>query len=67
MEDQLEKFALEVRMSNAAFGGEPITELARILRTLAARLESGNADYDCAPLYDVNGNKVGQYYFNQFP
>jgi len=46
---------------NAAFGEsdeERAAELARILRTAAARLERGD---ECGRLLDHNGNSVGRF------
>lgn len=58
------RFSLEITgMGNAAFqedfGGDPETEVARILRSAADRIENGSLN--AGSLYDVNGNKVGQY------
>lgn len=60
------KFTLTITgMGNAAFqededfGGNPETEVARILRTAADRIENGHLD--AGSLWDVNGNKVGEY------
>jgi hypothetical protein len=49
---------ITVNMDNAAFEGSPATELARILRKLAKRIEDTGCDY--APIMDENGNKVGE-------
>lgn len=55
-------FTLKIETDNAAFGDGNITderyELARILREVAKRLESGE---DSGAVRDVNGNKVGQF------
>lgn len=61
--EKTEAFFLSINMGNAAFDDAPITELARILRDLADRLESGDADYDGASILDVNGNTIGRYDF----
>lgn len=58
-----ENFVLTLHMSHAAFDDAPISELTRVLRDLADRLDSGNADYDGAFILDVNGNTVGRYDF----
>lgn len=58
-------FKLSITCDNAAFEDAPGDELARILRRLADRLESGApasqfaARFDAVSLHDVNGNKVG--------
>lgn len=49
------KAHITITMDNAAFD-EPATELARILRVLAKRVEFG---YDSVTLKDHNGNTVG--------
>ena len=49
---------LFIETDNAAFDDQPATELARILRDLAARIESDPESY--IVLRDVNGNKVGE-------
>lgn len=49
---------LFIETGNAAFSDEPATELARILRGLAARIERDPESY--IVLRDVNGNKVGE-------
>lgn len=49
---------LFIETGNAAFDDEPATELARILRGLADKIEADPLPYRA--LYDVNGNKVGE-------
>lgn len=53
------KAKITVDLDNAAFEGEPATELARILHDTAQRLE----DDDLPPwrLRDSNGNAVGWF------
>lgn len=49
-------------MGNAAFTeeyGGPEVEVSRILRAAAERVEGGFLD--AGSLWDVNGNKVGEY------
>ncbi len=46
---------IRINTVNAAFDGDPKRECARILRTLADKLESGAV---CVPR-DINGNKCG--------
>jgi CBS domain-containing protein len=45
-------------MDNAAFEDDPLEEVARILRAVADRIESGN---DEGPVRDENGNTVGRF------
>ncbi len=52
-------FALKIATDNTAFGFGAGREVARILRTLADRLE--NADDDMGPVMDFNGNTVGSF------
>lgn len=49
---------ITIQMDNAAFEA-PATELARILRKLAKRIENDGPDY--VPIMDLNGNKVGEF------
>jgi hypothetical protein len=49
---------LHIATENAAFSESPASELARILRKLADRIESDPAPY--IVLRDVNGNMVGE-------
>jgi hypothetical protein len=54
-------FKLKIATDNAAFaedGNDGKNELARILREIAEKLESG---YDCGSARDGNGNKVGEW------
>ena len=53
------KATIQIQMDNAAFTDAPASELARILRELAERIENDGQD-EC-PLRDFNGNKVGQF------
>jgi len=53
-------FKLKIKTDNAAFDdGNRATEVARILRELAGRLESSNSIDGHIVLRDVNGNIVG--------
>ena len=45
--------------SNAAFDDAPASEVARILRDLATRIEQEGPAY--VVLRDANGNRVGEY------
>lgn len=49
---------IKINMDNAAFENRSATELARILRALAKRVEVGES---YVPLMDFNGNKVGEF------
>lgn len=56
------KLKIEIQMDNAAFaddGNEGRDETARLLKVVAAKLEAGSESR--AGLYDINGNKVGQW------
>lgn len=59
----LRGFVVEINMENAAFDDEPMTEVARILRDLATKCETG-ACRDNGDLRDINGNTVGVYNVN---
>lgn len=52
------KFEASIKMDNAAFEDAPASELARILRAIAARVEAGDFD---GKAVDANGNKVGSW------
>jgi len=52
-------FRLNVETGNAAFDdGKLATELARILRDVADKIENGK---DFGSTIDINGNSVGQF------
>ena len=54
-------FKLEFSTDNAAFDDAPATEIARILRDIAGKVERG--DYlDGASIHDFNGNRVGEWW-----
>lgn len=60
------RFTLDVDMVGSVFGDEPIHdgvfELARILRTVADRLEAGDyTPHDDNPIREYNGNRVGRF------
>jgi hypothetical protein len=50
---------ITIKMDNAAFGDEPMTEAARILRVLSRDLEYTGI-LDRFVLRDLNGNTVGE-------
>src|SRR5690606_4532157 len=56
--NQMERITLTIETGNAAFDDAPASEIARILRAAADRLERG----DCFdfPLRDINGNTCGR-------
>lgn len=57
------RFILEIQCDNAAFGpekGGPEEEVTRILNKVAARLYDGDGR-----AYDVNGNRVGSWRFEE--
>ena len=54
-------FKLEFSTDNAAFDNYGATETARILRTIAKRIEEGNLD---GKVMDLNGNSIGHYELN---
>ena len=54
----LNRFVMDIRTDNAAFADDAAPEVARILRDIASRLESGSTG---APVHDINGNRVGSW------
>ena len=54
------QFRLFIDCDNAAFEDEPAHELARMLRDVAKRLESGDGFDTWRDLRDVNGNVAGK-------
>jgi hypothetical protein len=56
------KFIVEIDCDNAAFEGDPMWEVARILKEQATKLERWLGDAEPVlkdTLKDINGNKVG--------
>jgi hypothetical protein len=51
-------FKLQIECGNAAFDGDPSSEIARILHRAAERLEAGEID-SLQYLFDYNGNRCG--------
>ena len=54
-------FKIEFETDNAVFHNSGATETARILRTIAKRIEEGNLD---GKVMDLNGNSIGHYELN---
>lgn len=55
-------FELTFSMDNEAFAdGAWRVEAARILRDLAGRIERGTEEGGSGVLFDVNGNRIGEY------
>lgn len=55
---KLKSFEVSFETDNAAFDGFPETEMARILREIACKLECGIM---AANIRDVNGNSIGAF------
>lgn len=51
------KLQINIEIGNAAFDDAPMSEVARILRDYATRIE--NDGDPCRTLHDINGNSVG--------
>ena len=56
----MKQVTITIETENAAFEGHPGTELERILRGLAGYLEYAAYPPPDMPLFDINGNKVGE-------
>jgi hypothetical protein len=57
-------FDLHFSTDNAAFEEAPLTEVARILRALADRLDRMTGGYPYGTVSDVNGNVIGHWSHN---
>ena len=58
------EFQLRFELGNAAFDGSPLdrsNEIIRLLRETADKVDVGEED---GTLFDINGNKVGQWAFD---
>lgn len=55
------KFKIEFDCDNAAFDEYLIDEIVRILDVVKYRIEVSGGIVDEFPIYDINGNKVGNY------
>jgi hypothetical protein len=52
-------FSLKFDTDNAAFrDGDFSTEIARVVRTVAEKIEAGIID---GAVYDLNGNRIGEF------
>jgi len=54
------RFTVQMTCDNAAFADDMTGEIARILRTIADRLDLADADF-YQTIRDINGNDVGRY------
>lgn len=52
------EFTVHIDCGNSAFQDAPATEIARILRTIANRVEAGDLD---GRVRDYNGNTCGHF------
>ncbi len=60
------EFTLTINTDNAAFEGDnAATEIARVLNYLANQLEIGRGIISPMPLFDTNGNRVGQVFWDR--
>ena len=57
-------FSLSIELSNAAFdNGDAGSEVARLLRELAARVDGDDFRHACAGrIHDISGNTVGHWH-----
>lgn len=53
-------FTLSIRTANAAFEGDPLPEVARLLALASAKVEGGAT---AGSLLDFNGNVAGAFSF----
>jgi hypothetical protein len=58
MTDVPTKFVLQIATDNAAFAGDPRPELARLLRETAGLVAASRMS---GALFDINGNRVGEF------
>lgn len=61
MQSQCDTFRLYIRTDNDAFADDPRPEIARILRDIANRVESGDDYHHYRTIFDINGNDVGRF------
>lgn len=55
------RFTVRIDTTNAAFEDDPAPELVRILRDIAARIETGDTYDTFRNAVDINGNVVGTW------
>ena len=55
------RFKLDISIDNEAFQPDPVPEIARILRALAATIEQQRGGETFGPIRDINGNRIGEY------
>ncbi len=54
----MEEFRMNVRMANAAFEDDCKGEMVRILMKVTEEVARGRQE---GPIFDVNGNRVGEW------
>lgn len=59
----MERIKIQIETGNSAFEDEPASEIARILRGAATRIELGYTDG--FPLFDINGNRCGYLHIEE--
>lgn len=57
-------FSLQFNTNNAAFEDDPAFEIARILRTVADRIDTTSINMDNRGIYDATGNAIGWFEFD---
>ncbi len=55
-----DQFTLKIETANAAFEDRKHSEVARILREIAKKVDEGESSGNCR---DINGNTVGKFSF----
>jgi hypothetical protein len=56
-----QRFNLYINTDNDSFQPDPAPELARLLRYIAGRIESGEFFGHYLTIFDANGNDVGRF------
>lgn len=54
-------FTVTIHTGNDAFADDPVGELARLLRTIADRIEAGDDISHYRTILDSNGNDCGRF------
>ena len=57
----MEKFTLYIKCDGAAFDETPASEIARILRSVADKIEAEGPSGFYETIRDINGNDVGRH------